>query len=180
SKKISAFDNKTLIQLLVEQGVNGLKDLPAGLTSNKGAMAETIENNLRKVIIDERPTNPMYYDRMSEVLDTLIQERQAQAQEYEQYLARIIALANQVQNPASGTAYPTSLNTRARRVLYDNLGNDEQLAISLDAVIQRTKKDGWRGNKIKEREVRHAIRNVLADDEQTNQILEIVKNQDEY
>jgi type I restriction enzyme, R subunit len=65
-------------------------------------------------------------------------------------------------------------------VLYDNLGNDEQLAISLDDVIQRTKKDGWRSNKIKEREVRYAIRNVLADDEQTNQILEIVKNQDEY
>jgi len=65
-------------------------------------------------------------------------------------------------------------------VLYDNLGNDEQLAISLDTVIQRTKKDGWRSNKIKEREVRYAIRAVLANDEQTNQILEIVKNQDEY
>jgi type I restriction enzyme, R subunit len=113
SKKLSAFDNKTLVQLLVEQGVEGLKDLPSGLTRNKSAMAETIENNLRRVIIDERPTNPMYYDRMSEVLDTLIQERQAQAQEYEQYLASIVALANQVQNPASGTAYPRSLNTRA-------------------------------------------------------------------
>ncbi len=180
SKKISAFDNITLIQLLVERGVDALKDLPQGISNDKGAMAETVENNLRRVIIDERPTNPMYYEKMSEVLDTLIQERQNQAQEYEHYLASIIELAGQVQNPASGTAYPKSLNTRARRVLYDNLGNDEQLAITLDSAIQRTKKDGWRGNKIKEREVRYAIRGVLSDDMQTNQILEIVKNQDEY
>ncbi|HYU73265.1 MAG TPA: type I restriction endonuclease subunit R, partial [Ktedonobacteraceae bacterium] len=180
SKKISAFDDITLIQLLVERGVDALKDLPQGISNDKGAMAETIENNLRRVIIDERPTNPMYYEKMSEVLDTLIQERQNQAQEYEHYLASIIELAGQVQNPASGTAYPKSLHTRARRVLYDNLGNDEQLAITLDSAIQRTKKDGWRGNKIKEREVRYAIRDVLSDDIQTNQILEIVKNQDEY
>ncbi len=32
------------------------------------AMAETIENNLRRVIIDERPTNPMYYEKMSALL----------------------------------------------------------------------------------------------------------------
>ena len=34
-------------------------------------MAESIENNLRRVIIDEMPTNPRYYEKMSEVLDTL-------------------------------------------------------------------------------------------------------------
>jgi type I restriction enzyme R subunit len=180
SKKISAFDDITLIQLIVERGVNGLKDLPQGIVNSKEAMAETIENNLRRVIIDERPTNPTYYEKMSELLDTLIQERQNQAQEYEQYLARIIELATQVQNPTSGIAYPKLLNTRARRALYDNLGKDEQLAITLDAAIQRTKKDGWRGNRIKEREVRYAILKVLQEETLVNQIFELVKNQDEY
>jgi len=180
SEKISAFDDITLIQLIVERGENGLKDLPQGISNSKEAMAETIENNLRRVITDERPTNPNYYEKMSELLDTLIQERQNQAQEYEQYLARIIELARQVQNPTGGTAYPKSLNTRARRALYDNLGNDEQRAIALDDAIQRTKKDGWRGNRIKEREVRYAIRKVLQDEALANRILEIVKKQDEY
>ena len=46
SKKISAFDDITLIQLIVERGVDALKDLPEGISSNKGVMAETIENNL--------------------------------------------------------------------------------------------------------------------------------------
>ncbi len=180
SKKISAFDDITLIQLIVERGVDGLKDLPQGISNNKAAMAETIENNLRRVIIDERPTNPTYYEKMSELLDLLIQERQNQAQEYEEYLARIVELARQVQNPTSGTAYPKSLNTRAKRALYNNLGNDEQIAINLDAAIQHTKKDGWRGNRIKEREVRYVIQEVLHEETLTNQIFELVKNQDEY
>src|SRR5437879_2748012 len=126
SKKISAFDDVTLIQLLVERGENGLQDLPQGIASSKEAMAETIENNLRRVIVEEMPRNPNYYERMSELLDALIQERQNQAREYEQYLASIIELAQQVQNPASGTVYPKPLNSRARRALYDNLGKDEQ------------------------------------------------------
>jgi type I restriction enzyme R subunit len=180
SKKLSAFDDTTLIKLIVERGGQGLKDLPSGISDNKAAMAETIENNLRRVIIEEMPINPNYYARMSELLDTLIQERQHQAQAYEQYLARIIELAKQVQNPTGGRAYPKLLNTRARRALYDNLGKDEQLAIALDDAIQRKKKDGWRGNKIKEREVRYAILAILKDEAQTNKILEIVKNQDEY
>jgi type I restriction enzyme R subunit len=180
SKKLSAFDDFTLIQLIVERGVDGLKDLPQGIANNKAAMAETIENNLRRVIIDERPTNPTYYDKMSELLDSLIQQRQNQAQEYEQYLARIIELARQVQNPTSGTVYPKTLNTRAKRALYNNLGNNEQLAINLDAAIQHTKKDGWRGNRIKEREVRYVIQEVLHEETLTNQIVELVKNQDEY
>ena len=38
-------------------------------------MAETIENNVRKLIIDEQPINPKYYEKMSELLDALIRQR---------------------------------------------------------------------------------------------------------
>ncbi len=180
SEKISAFDNITLVQLLVERGINGLQELPQGLRSDREAMAETIENNLRRVIIDERPANPAYYEKMSEVLDTLIQERQSQAQEYEHYLAKIVELARQVQNATGGTSYPQTLNSSGKRMLYDNLDNDEQRALNVDTAIQSKKKDGWRGNIMKVREVRNAIHEVLHDENLTNEILEIVKRQDEY
>ena len=72
SQKLSAFDDISLIQLIVERGREGLNDLPEEIKSSEGAMAESIENNLRRVIIDEMPTNPRYYEKMSEVLDTLI------------------------------------------------------------------------------------------------------------
>ena len=180
SRKLSAFDDIPLVQLIVERSMDAWKDLPQGIASNKEAMAETVENNLRKVIIDEQPTNPMYYEKMSELLDTLIQERQSQAQDYEQYLASIVDLAKQVDNPTYGTSYPSTLNTSGKRVLYDNLGNDEQRAIAVHTAVVSTKKDGWRKSKIKEREVGYAILGVLQDEEQANQILDIVKRQDEY
>ncbi len=180
SEKISAFDDISLIQLLVDRGTDAVTQLPDGISGNEQAMAETIENNLRKVITDEQPLNPKYYEKMSELLDKLIQERKARALAYEQYLARVVELANQVQNPGGGLSYPTSLDTHAKRALYDNLENDEDLALALDAEIQHTKKDGWRGNKIKEKEVRYVIRNHLKDEDLTNQIFDLVKNQSEY
>ncbi len=183
SKKVLAFeDGVSLVQLIIERGLDVLKDLPEGISNSQTAMAETIENNLRRVIIDEMPINPRYYEKMSELLDTLIQERQSQARDYEDYLAKIVELAKQVQNPGSGPAYPKSLNTRARRALYDTLGQNEQLAIEVDRAIQQAKKDGWRdgNNIVKEREVLYAIQGVVDDDDLANEILELAKQQHEY
>jgi type I restriction enzyme R subunit len=72
------------------------------------------------------------------------------------------------------------LNTNARRALYDNLDKNEQLAVALDEVIRRTRKDGWRGNMLKEREVRYAIEGIVKDQAKASEILEIVKQQREY
>jgi len=180
SEKISAFDDLTLIDLIVERGADAVDALPAGLRADREAAAETIENNLRRVITDEQPINPKYYERMSELLDTLIQERKAQAEAYEAYLAKIVELTRKVKNPTSGSAYPKSLDSPAKRALYDNLGNDELLAVAIDYEVRTTMKDGWRGNKIKEREVGYAIRKHLPDQTEAERILELVRNQSEY
>jgi type I restriction enzyme, R subunit len=66
-----------------------------------------------------------------------------------------------VQPSDSRTGYPESLNTSGKRVLYDNLGQDEALAIRVDAAIQRTRKDSGHANMLKERELRYAIRNIV-------------------
>ncbi len=180
SEKISAFDDLSLIQLIVERGADAVKALPKGIRENKEAVAETIENNLRRVIIDEQPINPKYYEKMSELLDSLIQERKKEALEYEQYLTRIVALAKQVQNPGGGTDYPPSLNSSAKRALYDNLGRNEELANQVDYAVLSKKKDGWRGHKVKEKEVKYAIKSVIKDAGTAEQIFEIVKNQRDY
>lgn len=51
AEKISAFDDLGLVDLLVKEGEKGLDKLPKNIRNNKQAMAETIENNLRKLII---------------------------------------------------------------------------------------------------------------------------------
>lgn len=181
SEKISAFDDMSLIQLIVERGADAVGTLPKGIRENKEAVAETIENNVRKLIIDEQPINPMYYEKMSELLDALIEKRKQNALDYEQYLAEIVALARQVKNPATGASYPAVLDNAAKRALYDNLGKDEALALAVDHAVRLKAQDDWRSNGNKIKTVKFAIKAVLQDDEQlTNDILELVKNQNDY
>lgn len=181
SEKISAFDDLSLIQLIVERGAEAVDALPKGIQESKEAVAETIENNVRKLIIDEQPINPKYYERMSELLDALIEKRRADALAYEEYLAEIVALTKQVKNPATGAAYPAALNTAAKRALYDNLAKDETLALNVDSAIRLSRQDNWRGNRMKVLMVKSAIKAILdGDEERTEVILELAKNQHEY
>jgi len=179
SEKISAFDDLTLIQLIVERGADAIDQLPRGIRENKEATAETIENNLRRVIIDKQPINPKYYEKMSALLDALIKERKQQALEYAKYLKKIVELTKGIENPAADS-YPTSLNSTAKRALYDNLEKNEQRALAVHEAIVTSKEDEWRAHPIKLKKVRYAIRNVLSDEELTEYILGIVKNQPEY
>jgi type I restriction enzyme R subunit len=180
SELISAFDNLSLVQLIVERGADAVEALPKGIRESQEAVAETIENNVRKLIIDETPINPKYYETMSELLDALIEQRKKQAIDYAKYLAEIVALTKRTANPAVGTNYPRDINTAAKRALYDNLGQDERQASKIDAAIRNTKKDDWRGNRFKEREVRNAIRANLTDPALTDFVFDLVRNQHEY
>jgi type I restriction enzyme R subunit len=179
STKVSAFDDLSLIQLIVQRGPAAIDTLPEGIRKHKEAVAETIENNLRRVIIDEQPINPKYYEKMSTLLDELIKQRQAEALEYEEYLKRVVELTKQVKDPTAGAAYPSSLDSPAKRALYDNLGRDEKLATNLDYEIRSTKKDDWRGNVIKEREVKYVVKKHVGE-ENADRIFELVKKQNEY
>ena len=179
SQVISAFDDMSLVELIVERGVQAVDKLPKSIRRNRQAVAETIENNLRKVIHDERPINPKYYENMSRLLDELIAQRRQEAIEYEKYLARIVELTRQVKRP-NETKYPKTIDTRAKRALYDNLDQNEELAMALDYEVIYNKKDDWRGNRIKEKEVMYAIKKHIKDEEKLKKIFELVKNQPDY
>ncbi|MCX6269819.1 MAG: HsdR family type I site-specific deoxyribonuclease, partial [Bacteroidetes bacterium] len=179
-EKISSFDDLSLVDLIVDRGAQAVDSLPKSIKANKEAVAETIENNLRKVIIDEQPTNPKYYEKMSVLLDELIKERKAEVERYQEYLEKIVALTIMIKKPASSLTYSKVLDSNAKRALYDNLRQDEALTLALDHEIRYTKKDGWRGNKIKEREVRKAIRKHISDDMEVERIFELVRNQKDY
>jgi type I restriction enzyme R subunit len=180
SQIVSTLDDLSLVQLLVDRVGILIDRQPQDTKRQQASVAESIENNIRKTIIDERAANPKYYDRMSLLLDALIQERRLGAIEYAAYLAKIVELTRQVQSPSASGAYPSILLTREQRALYDNLGKDEVVALQLDAEIRRTKKADWRGHPQKEREVRGAIRRILADDDRIDEIFALVKAQRDY
>lgn len=197
SEKLSAFDDMSLVELIVERGEDALDQLPKGLKANNESMAETIENNVRKVIIDEMAVNPKYFEKMSELLNELIKARKTQALNYKVYLAKIVELTRKVKKPETQSVYPAMINRPGLRSLYDNLkdvatvvpgkpapyneafSSDEtaaQLAVDVDRAVRNIKKAGWRGNKFKEKEVRIAIRSVLGgNDGLVDTIFDIVK-----
>ena len=181
SEKISAFDDLSLVQLIVERGAAFVDALPAGIKTSQGAVAETIENNVRKLIIDETPINPKYYETMSALLDALIAQRKADAISYKEYLAKVVELTARVQNPAPAAAYPSELDSPAKRALYDNLDRNKDLALAVNDKVVRERQDDWRSSLVKTRKVKYAIKEALSGDEAlTEKVLELVKNQYEY
>jgi type I restriction enzyme R subunit len=83
--------------------------------------------------------------------------------------------------PESTTTYPPAINTGALRAFYDNLDQDEELAVRLDMEIRRIKKADFRGNRFKEREIRIAIKSVLGNDPGlVDRVFAIVEKQREY
>ena len=180
SKKISAFDNISLVELLVRDGVSAIDTLPEDIRKSEEAMAETIENNLRKVIIEERPTNPKYFDEMSQLLTELIEERRKDSKNYKRYLDQIVELSKKIRKP-TGT-YPPSLTNQAMRSLYDNLWKDETLAILVDKTIMESKQDSWIWHHMREKTVKIALKQVLSSlsNEEFDALIELIKNQPQY
>ncbi|WP_031428222.1 type I restriction endonuclease subunit R [Flavimarina sp. Hel_I_48] len=177
SKKISDFENKSIVELIVN-----LANEPEAeyKTKRQEAVAETIENNVRKVIIEETQANPKYYEKMSRLLDEIIAQRKTEALSYQEYLRRIKELAELVTAPQKTNEYPQSLDSPAKRALYDNLEANEILALALDNIIRANKLDGWRDAGIKERKLRIAVQNILKDDEKTDVLMDIIKAQRDY
>ncbi len=183
SRVLTQFDDMSLVELLVKRGKEALDALPTTIKKDQSAVAETIENNVRRLIISEGETNPLFFGKMSALLEELVKRRKEAAINYQTYLEEVIALARQVTNPSAG-AYPATVKTRGQRAIFDNYGNDEELTITLDTVIHQVARNGWLGNTMKEKEIRNAIRNVLRqrgiDDAQADALLELVKKQGDY
>ncbi len=178
SRKISDFENQSLVDLIVKVSE---PNAPYGEDKKKQeTVAETIENNIRKVIIEESATNPKYYEKMSQLLDEIIEQRKREAIAYEAYLKKIKELAGKMDKPTSTNNYPTSLTTSGKRALFDNLEKNEILALALDNLIQSTKLADWRDGGIRERKLMLSVKSLLKDQEKTDAIMKIIKAQDEY
>lgn len=179
SQVISHLDDISLIDLVESKGAAAAEALLPTSKRKRENVAEAIENNVRKLIIEETPVNPRFYEKMSELLTDLIRQRRDEAIEYAEYLERIGALVRDAK-AGHGQTYPEAMDSPGRKALYDNLGGDEAMALRVDHAIRETAPFGWRGNAMKERRVRRGLEQVLNDPETVERIFEILKNQSEY
>lgn len=178
ARKIGMFDDFTLLDFILAQANAFANDAPEG---TKDSAAETIENNIRKKVVERITINPAYYAKMSEVLEQLILERKRGVLAYKELLERYVELAANVTKPEDNTRYPASIReSGALRALYDNCGENEELAIRLDKAIRARKQDDFRNNPVKENRIKQELYKVLGDEDEVERIYKLAVEQGEY
>ena len=190
SETLSTLGDLPLVELIVQKGAEALDQLPDGIRTHREAMAATIENNLRRLIVDKSAVNPMYYEKISHQLSEIIRERRHGAMDYRQYLSEIEGISSQITEPESQAEYPPNIDTGPLQAFFNNLDDLSEdrraaAALAIDTAIRNTKQDDWRDNRIKKMQVRHAIARVIADefsdeDLDLDALLELAVNQSEY
>jgi len=201
-RKISPFDKMSLLDLIVKTGIaSAITRQLGGLKGDKNAIAETIENNVRRKIIKEHLNDPAYYDKMSRLLDEIIRFRKEKADQYEEYLKQIAELAKRV-DAGHGDETPEGLDTPGKRALYNNLKVGIQvydavaddrgtytssgdpvlnLALNIDRTVRHVRPDEWRGHQGKENIIKAALLPLFGGKvDEVERIFRIIKAQREY
>lgn len=179
SEVIAKLDDTSFLDIVAAQNEEQLNDLPDELKDEYGrASAETVEANLREVIRKDSPFNPAYYGKLSIILQELIDKRKKEMLDYEEYMKELIELVKKARGK-SANSYPESIKTPGMRALYDNLGQNEYLAIRAHAVIKENALVGFRDNRLKQRKLIKTLAKLLGD-EMAQKIYDIIKLHDEY
>jgi type I restriction enzyme R subunit len=181
SRKISQLEDFSLIELIVERGIDeAVGALPETIRTSEDNVAETINANVRDEIVEKQATNPEFFARMSALLEEIIRLRQDRAIEYEDYLSRVAALTLEMRGQTTTADYPATLATPRQKALYDNLGEDEQLAMMVEEAVRYTARDGWKDHFLKEKAVENALKRQLSGtDYDFTQIMAILKANDD-
>ncbi len=73
------------------------------------------------------------------------------------------------------------MNTPGLRALYNNLNQNEELALKIDEVVKQVRPDGWRGIQTRELIIKAALYGVLQDEAEVERIyLIIFEHKGEY
>ncbi|WP_024422473.1 type I restriction endonuclease subunit R [Helicobacter pylori] len=184
---IKATDSKTLIKIedqglcevLAQMDINDFHKELSEVFKKESSMAESIANNTRKRIIEKEASDPKYYEKLSSLLNDLINQFREKKLTYLEYLQQIHNLAKQVIHKEDKN-YPKKINTNALKTLYDNLDQNEALALEIDACIRDNKKDGWVGHNQKEKNLKIALRKIINDESLLENIFNLAKHIDKY
>lgn len=188
----------SLTELIIETGIHDAiaRKLNEKGKFSKNAIAEGIINNVRKTIIRDQLTDPMFYAQMSKLLADLITQSWVDTAAYEDFLRKAEALVKRLASRQPEAGIPIALHGRHEAVvLFNNLSSiasstfhyptvDEEraeLALKIDLTVRERAPAGWKGDQAREAQVQNALFPILdRDREATLAIFEIVKNQPGY
>lgn len=202
---LGSVDNYSLVELIVETGMHDAiaRKLNEKGKLSKNAIAEGIINNVRKTIIREQLTDPRFYERMSKLLDDLIEQWHTETVSYEAFLTKAEALVKKMAaGHGAGNMPPELADRREAMVIYHNLpailaasrpvheigeplpdGDRVRLAMTLaiDRAMREQAPAGWNGDPTRESQVLNALFPILdRNREATKAVFELIKNQAGY
>lgn len=174
SEVLNNFDNKALLQLIENAKDDEVDEIV------QASAAETIENNVRRMISDNQQTNPKYYEKMSALLTELVKKRKQKDIEYREYLEQIEALAKRAGNPVEDNV--PGIDTKGKKALYDFFDEDKEKALKVYTAIKNTAQADWRGNPMKRRTVKKAISDScgIMSGEQLDKLFDLVVQNVEF
>lgn len=195
----------SLTELIIQTGIHDAiaKKLNEKGKLSRNAIAEGIINNVRKTIIRDQLTDPMFYEEMSKLLEDLIQQKRDDTESYEDFLKKAEELAKKLSMGNGENDVPATLHgNKEATALYNNLpavlaasippntaaGPDPKfgddvlaLALALDKAMREKAPAGWKGDPAREAQVLNAIFPIMKKNRAATQaIFEIIKNQPGY
>lgn len=207
-RTISNFGEIGLLELIVKSGIaEAINALPQGIRGNKGAIAETIANNVRSKIIKEHLNDPAFYDTMSALLNEVIADLKAKRISYEDFLKRMGDVAKAVQTGRADDTPEALKKSPGLRAIYNNLRRPQadspdgdvnlaaeeaaayrlcgdpllKLAVLIDETVCLARPNAWRGNKAKENVIKKALLPLLGNSAaEVERIFLIIQAQAEY
>ncbi|GAA9444758.1 HsdR family type I site-specific deoxyribonuclease [Helicobacter pylori] len=179
SKVLIKIEDQGLCEVLAQMDINDFNKELSEVFKNESSTAESIANNTRKRIIEKEASDPKYYEKLSSLLNDLINQFREKKLTYLEYLQQIHNLAKQVIHKEDKN-YPKKINTNALKTLYDNLDQNEALALEIDACVRDNKKDGWVGHNQKEKNLKIALRKIINDEGLLENTFNLAKHIDEY
>ncbi|MXP25794.1 HsdR family type I site-specific deoxyribonuclease [Altererythrobacter indicus] len=188
----------SLTEAIIETGIHDAiaKQLNEKGKLSKNAIAEGIINNIRKTIIREQLTDPRFYEEMSKLLEDLIKHARESAEAYEEFLREAEELVRKLAEKEADPGLPAVLQgNREAAVIYSNLtalpattfvcpsDDDERanLALEVDIAVRERAPAGWKGDPIREKEVKNTLFPLFdRDRDATMAIFKIIKSQPGY
>ena len=185
SEKLVDLAGISFLDFIDADSDKALDSLPKSIKQNERSVAELLVANMRKMIISERPNNPAYFDKMSELLNHLIQEQKDGKMQYKELIEKFIEKLKETRS-TSRAKYPKTIDTKGKQSLYDNLGGDETLTLLVHNTIKSNARDGFRdmdGSGIRKmRALRKAVEEVLINmtPDKIDDIMQLIIAQKEY
>lgn len=184
SEKLVNLADVSFLELIDIDSDKAIDSLPQHIKKNERSVAEILAANMRKMIISERPNNPAYFDKMSVLLNQLLQEQRDGKIQYKELIEKLIEKLKEVR---SGTKkkYPESIDTKGKQALFDNLNEDETLALAVHNTVKANARHGFRdlsNGGLKMKALRKSVEQVLKNESAVNidEIMQIIIAQKEY